>query len=66
MESKFIPGEVVELKGVEFRVAATNHEGKLILTPVHIKESMTEMMMRLQSTRPVKLTDVTKPATNPE
>lgn len=55
--SKFHPGEIVELKGLKFRVAAMNYEGKLILTPAHVKESITDMTMRLQSTRPVEPSD---------
>lgn len=52
--SKFYPGETVEVKGLSFRVAAMNHQGKLILTPVHVKEGMSDMIMRLQSTVPVE------------
>ena len=55
--SKFHPNEIVELKGQQFRIVATNHEGKLILAPAHVKESITDMTMRLQSTRPVEPSD---------
>jgi len=55
--SKFRPNEIVELKGVRFRIAATNHEGKLILHPAVLKESTMDMMTRLQSTRPVEPAD---------
>lgn len=34
-----------------------NYQGKLILTPVHVKEGVSDMMMRLQSTRPVEPDD---------
>jgi len=55
--STFRPGEIVELKGQKFRIAAMNFDGKLILHPAHIKESTTDMMVRLQSTRPVEPSD---------
>lgn len=46
----FRPGEIVELRGQEYKVAATNYEGKLILHPLQMKESAMDMMVRLQST----------------
>lgn len=46
------PGEEFELRGRRYRVAATNYEGKLILHPVHTKETTADMMVRLQSTSP--------------
>ena len=55
--SEFYPGEIVTLKNKDFRIVATNHEGKLILVPSHVKESITDMTMRLQSTRPVEPSD---------
>ena len=48
--SKFHPGEIVEVKGLQFRVSAMNYQGKLILTPIHVKENISDMVMRLQST----------------
>ncbi len=59
--SKFHPNEIVELKGERFRIAATNHEGKLILHPAPLKESTVDMMIRLQSTRPVEPDDLVPP-----
>lgn len=46
----FRPGQEVELRGMKFKIAATNHEGKLILHPIGLKESAVDMMTRLQST----------------
>ncbi len=48
----FRPGEVVQLRGQDYRIAATNFDGKLILHPLLMKESTTDMMVRLQSTVP--------------
>jgi len=48
--SNFRPGEVVELKGKLFKVAACNYEGKIILHPIGSKETISDMAMRLQST----------------
>lgn len=46
----FRPGEIVEIRGQRFKVAATNFEGKLILHPLYHKETAVDMMTRLQST----------------
>lgn len=48
--SKIKPGEIVTIKGQDFRIAAMNHQGKLILVPIHVKEGISDMVMRLQST----------------
>ena len=48
----FRPGEVVNLRGQDYRIAATNFDGKLILHPLLMKESSVDMMTRLQSTVP--------------
>ena len=48
--SPFRPGEIVELRGQRFKIAATNHDGKLILHPIYMKETAMDMMVRLQST----------------
>ncbi len=48
------PGEIVEIRGREYRVMATNHEGKLILNPRLSRESIVEMTYRLQSTEPAQ------------
>ena len=48
----FRPGEFVTLKGMRYKVMATNFEGKLILSPAHVRETATDMMTRLQSTVP--------------
>jgi len=48
----FRPGEFVELRGQRYKIAATNYDGKLILHPAHVKESITDMAVRLQSTVP--------------
>ena len=53
----FRPGEILELKGRRFQVAAINYDGKMILRPAYVKESTGDMMMRLQSTAPAKLTE---------
>ncbi len=44
------PGERVWIRDQEYKIVATNHEGKLILAPMGVKESSSDMMMRLQST----------------
>jgi hypothetical protein len=48
----FRPGEIVSIEGQEYKVMATNYDGKLILAPRLQKESATDMMTRLQSTVP--------------
>ncbi len=48
----FRPGEVVSLRGQDYKIAATNFDGKLILHPLLMKESSVDMMTRLQSTVP--------------
>ena len=48
----FRPGEFVTLEGMRYKVMATNFEGKLILSPAHVKESISDMAVRLQSTVP--------------
>ena len=48
--SFFRPGEVVELRGQKYKIAATNFDGKLILHPILMKETAVDMMTRLQST----------------
>jgi hypothetical protein len=48
----FRPGEFVTLEGMRYKVMATNFEGKLILSPAHVKESIADMAVRLQSTVP--------------
>lgn len=53
----FRPGEIVEVKGFRFQVAAINFDGKMILRPAHIPEDSADMMRRLQSTVPVKESD---------
>ena len=51
---QMMPGDRVYvrkgLEEMEMKVAAMNHEGKLILHPLKSKETTQEMMMRLQST----------------
>mgnify|MGYP001567906589 CR=1 FL=1 len=54
---KFRPGQEVTIHEQKFRIAATNHEGKMILVPAAMKEGVGDMMMRLQSTRPVEPAD---------
>ncbi len=49
----FRPGEVVVLKDKSFKVVACNFDGKLLLSPLLMKESNQDMMMRLQSTIPI-------------
>ena len=48
----FKPGEIVTLREQDFKIVATNYEGKLILHPVlgRQKESIADMTVRLQST----------------
>ena len=46
----FKPGEIVELRGQRYKIAATNYDGKLILHPILMKESTMDLMTRLQST----------------
>ena len=46
----FRPGEIVTLRGQDYKIAATNFDGKLILHPLLMKESIGDMAMRLQST----------------
>ncbi len=46
----FRPGEIVNLRGQDYKIAATNFDGKLILHPLLMKETATDMMTRLQST----------------
>ena len=48
----FRPGEIVELRGQKYKIAATNYDGKLILHPAHVAETAVDMMTRLQSTVP--------------
>ena len=48
----FRPGEVVTLRGQDYKIAATNFDGKLILHPLLMKESTMDLMTRLQSTVP--------------
>ncbi len=48
----FRPGEIVTLRGQDYKIAATNFDGKLILHPLLMKESSMDMMTRLQSTVP--------------
>lgn len=43
------PGEVFTLKDQQFRVVAVNNQGKIIATPVYIKEGIEDMALRLQS-----------------
>lgn len=49
---QFRPGEVVNLRGQDYKIAATNFDGKLILHPLLMKESIMDMAVRLQSTVP--------------
>lgn len=44
------PGQVVTIEGQDYKIVATNFDGKLILSPLLMKESNQDMMMRLQST----------------
>ena len=46
----FHPGEVVTLREQKYKIVATNHNGKLILSPISVREDNRDMMMRLQST----------------
>ncbi len=46
----FRPGEVVTLREQDYKIVATNHDGKLILSPLLMKEGIADMAMRLQST----------------
>ncbi len=46
----FRPGQIVSFEGQEYKIMATNHDGKLILAPRLQKETVTDMMYRLQST----------------
>ena len=46
------PGQIVNLEGQEYKVMATNFEGKIILMPRLQKESIKDMAIRLQSTVP--------------
>ena len=46
----FRPGNIVELRGQQYKIVATNHDGKLILSPIYVPEDNRDMMMRLQST----------------
>ena len=46
------PGEFVVLDGQKYKVMATNYDGKIILSPAHVRETATDMMTRLQSTVP--------------
>lgn len=46
----FRPGNIVELRGQQYKIAATNYDGKLILHPIHVRETAVDMMTRLQST----------------
>lgn len=46
----FRPGEIVTLRGQDYKIAATNFDGKLILHPLLMKESTMDLMTRLQST----------------
>lgn len=55
----FRPGELVEVKGLRFRIAAINYNGKMILTPAGIPEDNADMMTRLQSTTAVTESDTT-------
>ena len=48
----FRPGEIVSLRGQDYKIAATNFDGKLILHPLLMKESTMDLMTRLQSTVP--------------
>lgn len=48
----FRPGQIVSVDGQQYKVMATNYEGKIILTPAHVKESISDMAVRLQSTVP--------------
>lgn len=48
----FRPGEIVQLRGQDYKIAATNFNGKLILHPILMKESIMDMAVRLQSTVP--------------
>ena len=48
----FRPGQIVSLEGQEYKVMATNFDGKLILAPRLQKETAVDMMTRLQSTVP--------------
>lgn len=44
------PGEIVTIRDRQYKIVATNHDGKLILAPADKKESIADMAMRLQST----------------
>lgn len=46
----FRPGEIVELREHKYKIVATNHDGKLILAPIYVREGISDMAMRLQST----------------
>jgi hypothetical protein len=46
----FRPGNIVTLREQKYKIVATNHDGKLILAPIYVREDSRDMMMRLQST----------------
>lgn len=53
---KLRPGNVVEVRCgddvVDMKVAAINFEGKVILHPIHRRETTEDVMIRLQSQVP--------------
>lgn len=43
------PGEVFMIKGNPYKVVAVNNSGKVIASPVFMKEGIEDMALRLQS-----------------
>ncbi len=55
------PGMLCEVFGRQYKVMATNFEGKIILAPADHRESTVDMMTRLQSTVPTEQESEPKP-----
>lgn len=64
----FRPGEIVILRGQQYKIAATRYDGKLILHPLLMKETAMDMMVRLQSTtgEPTKVRVELKESAQPD